>query len=66
MPDLGPSLQVPEPTVLAELVDQVYEAVLCEEVPHLIALRDPRLVNIHVQLPKDYGVLETFHSHLQV
>ena len=25
LPDLGPSLQVPKPTVLAEVADQVYE-----------------------------------------
>ena len=32
--ELGPIIQVPEPTTLAEVVDQVYETVLREEVHH--------------------------------
>ena len=62
--DLGPSLQVPEPTSLAEVADQVYDTILRKEVCHYMALRD--LVEVHVQVPKDNGVLETFQVLLQV
>ena len=64
--DLVPSLQVPEPTALAEVSDQVYETVLRKEVHHSLDLQAHRLVEVHVQVPKDYGVLETFQGLLQV
>ena len=66
LPDFVPSLQVPEPTALAKLADQVYETVLSEEVYHLLSLQVPRLVEVYVQFPKDDGVLETFQDLLQV
>ena len=58
--NLGTSIQVPEPTALAEVADQVYETVLHEEVYHLLVPRNPHQVEVHVQDPKDDGVLETF------
>ena len=39
--DLGPSLQVPKPTVLVEVENQVYKIVLHDEIHHLLALRAP-------------------------
>ena len=66
LPDLGPSLQVQEPTALEEMVDQVYETVLHEEVHQLLYLWDIRLVEVHIQVPKDDGVLEKFQGLLQV
>ena len=61
-----PSLQVPEPTALAEVADQVYETVLRKEVCHFLAPLDPHLVEVHVQVHKDDGFLETFQGFLQV
>ena len=55
--DLGPSLQVPEPTVLAEVLDQVYETVLGKDVRHLLAPRDSCFVEVHIKTPKENGVL---------
>ena len=43
MPDLGPSVQVPEPTALAEVSDQVYETILCKEVLHSLVTWAPHL-----------------------
>ena len=63
--DLVPSLQVLEPTALAEVVDQVYEIVLYEEVRHSLDLRDPLLVKVQFQFPKYNGVLEKFQGLLQ-
>ena len=63
--DLVPSLQVLEPTALAEVADQVYEIVLYEEVRHSLDLRDPLLVKVHFQFPKDDGFHEKFQGLLQ-
>ena len=64
--DLGPSLQVPEPTVLAEALDQVYETVIGKEVRHLLAPRDPCFVEVHVQVREDNGVPEALQRPFQV
>ena len=64
--ELVPSIQVPEPTALAEVADQVYETVLHKEIRHSLAPLAPCLVEVHVQFPKDNGVLKTFHDLLQV
>ena len=66
LPDLGPSLQLLEPTVLTEVADQVYETVIYKEVRHFMAPQDPCLAQVHVQALKDNGVLEPFQSLLQV
>ena len=39
LPELVPSLQVTQPTALAEVADQIYETVLHEEVLHLLDIR---------------------------
>ena len=49
LPDLGPSLQVKKPTALTEVVDWVYETVLCEEVRHSLA---PPLCGFAISLPR--------------
>ena len=41
LPELVPSLQVLEPTALAEVADQLYETLIPKEVRHLLALWDP-------------------------
>ena len=64
--ELGPSLQVPETTALTEVADKVYETVLHEEVRHLLAPWDPCLVEVHIQVPRDDGLLEMFQGLLQV
>ena len=64
--DLGLSLQVPEPTALSELVDQVYETALRKEVRHLLAPRDPFFVGVHVQVPEENGVPEALQVLLKV
>ena len=66
LPDLGPSLQVPEPTVLAEVADQVYETVIHNYFRHSLAPQAPGLFKVHIKVPKDNGVLETFQGLLQV
>ena len=66
MPDLGPSLQVPEPTVLVEVADQVYENVLRKEVHHILAPRDSHFVKVHHQVSKNHGVPEVLQGFLQV
>ena len=43
---------------LSEVSDQVYEAVLCEEVRHALDLRAPCFVEVHIKIPKDNGVPE--------
>ena len=60
LPYLVPSIQVPEPMVMVEVADQFYETLLREEVRHLMTPRAPCLDKVHVQVPKDDGVLETF------
>ena len=64
--DLVPSLQVPKPTALTEVADQVYETVLCKEVRHTLDPRDPYFVEVHVHSPKYNGVPEEMHGLLQV
>ena len=64
--DLGPSLQVPEPTALAEVADQVYETILREEVRHSLAQQAPRFAEVHVQVPEDNGFPEALQGLLQV
>ena len=64
--DLGPIFQVPEPMALAEVSDQVYESVLHKEVRHFQAPPTPCLVEVHVQVSKENGVLEKFKGLLQV
>ena len=49
---------------LAVVTDQVYETVLHNKVCHLLAPQDPRLVEVHIQSPKDNGFLETFQGLL--
>ena len=66
LPGLGPSLKVMEPTVLAEVADQVYETVLHEEVLHLLDTRYPCFFEVHVQVPEDNGVSEVLQGLLQV
>ena len=51
---------------MAEVAYQVYEILLREEVRHLLSPQDPRLVEVHVQVPHDDGFLETFQGVLQV
>ena len=51
---------------MAEVADQVYETVLREEVRHLLAPRDPRFVEVHVQVSKDNGFPESLQGLLQV
>ena len=65
LPDSGPRLQVPEPTALAEVADQVYENVLRKEVRHSLDTRDPYFVEVHVQDPKDNGAPEALRGLLQ-
>ena len=66
LPYLGPSLKVPKPTAMEEVEDHVYETVLREEVRHSLAPQDPRFFEVHVQVPKDNGVLEALNVLLQV
>ena len=66
LPELGPSLQVSGPMSLAEVADLVYDTVLQDEVRPLLALWDPCLVEVHVQVPKDNGVPEALQYLLQV
>ena len=54
--DLGPSLLVLKPTVLAEVEEQVYETVLCKEVCHSLDPRATWFIDIHVESPEDNGV----------
>ena len=50
--DLGPSLQVPKPTTLEEVSDQVYVTVLCKEVRHSLAPQAPCFFELHIQVPE--------------
>ena len=65
LPDLVPSLQVPKPTALSEVADQVYDTILREEVCHPLAPQDPCFVEFHVQVPEDNGVPEALQGLLQ-
>ena len=47
-----------EPTALAKVADQVYETVLREYVRHSLAPQSPCLVEFHIKVLKDNGVLE--------
>ena len=62
--DLVPGPQVPEPTTLAEVAEQVYDTVLHEKSRHLLSPQAPRLVEVHIQAPKYNGFLETFQGLL--
>ena len=56
LPDLGPSIQVLEPTALVEVADQVYEAVLHEEVRHSLAPQAPCFCELSVQCCLEPGM----------
>ena len=62
LPDLRTILQAPEPTALAEVLDQVYETLLSEEVCHSLAPQDTRFFKV----PEDNGFPEAFQVFLQV
>ena len=62
LPDLRTILQAPEPTALAEVLDQVYETLLSEEVFHSLAPQDTRFFKV----PEDNGFPEAFQVFLQV
>ena len=64
--DLVPNLQVPKPTELVEVANQVYETVLHEEVQNLLTPWSPLFIEVHVQVPKDNGVPEALQGLLQV
>ena len=66
LPDLGPSLQVPEPTALAKVTDRVYETVLHKEVRHSLDMWNPFFFKVHIQFPEDYGFPEALQGLLQV
>ena len=52
--------------VLGEVAYQVYYTVLCEEVCHSLDPWAPRFVEVHVQVSKYNGVLESLQGLLQV
>ena len=63
---LGTSIQVMEPAVLEEVADQFYETVLREEVRHLLNLRSPCFLEVHIQVFEYNGFPESLRGLLQV
>ena len=64
--DLGPSLQVSEPTALEEVANHIYDIVVSEEFCYSLAPQAPRFVDVHVQVPKDNGVSDALQGLPQV